>query len=78
VGRIKSVDALCQELDLVLACSFMHVFSDVLHSRTSPSILSTHFSWKAQYDISWFPLLAGADSRNFMTKTSAINTVLTA
>lgn len=56
----------------------MHVFSDVLYSHTSPSILSIHFSWKAQHDISWFPLLAGGDSRNFMTKTSAINTVLVA
>lgn len=59
----------------VLACSFMHVFSDALHLHTSPSILSIHFSWKAQYDISWFPLLARGDSRNFMTKTSAINIV---
>lgn len=62
----------------VLACRFMHVFSDVLHLYTSPSILSIHCSWKAQYDISWFPLLAGEDSRNFKTKPSAINTVLAA
>lgn len=77
--RIKSVSVLCQELEGQYLLEVLHRYFQMLFTYTLiHQFFPIHFSWKAQYDTSWFPVLAGRYSINFMAKPSAINTALAA